>query len=146
MATPDARRRLWGLRRTMMRSTATWTAAGSLVVLPVAHFGVDRQLATSIALGALVALANFLLLAGSTAQAIDRAAAPTGETPRIGFATLARAPLVLLALLGILWYMPARPEGLAIGVLIVLISAVAAAVRAKRAIPPSTHEHPNGFD
>ena len=143
----EARTRLWERRKHMIRVTAYGTGAISCLLLPVVHYGVDPTLAVSIALGALVGLANFLLLAGSTAHAIDRAAAPSGSTPGIGGATLLRIPLVLLALLGVLWYMPARPEGLAIGVLIVLISAVAAALRAKRAFSRDRTKTPNdAFD
>lgn len=60
-------------------------------------------------------------------------AAPSGGA---ALKLLAKLPLVALALTLILWYMPARPEGVAIGVLNGLLAAIYAAIRQKQA-PPS---------
>ena len=49
-----------------------------------------------------------------------------------------RLVAVSLAMVLILWYMPARPEGIALGVGASLLAAVLAALKAQRAGPPST--------
>lgn len=158
----------------LTRTTLVLSGAATAVICAcVLVFG-DPRLALTIALGAVIAAANFLLLARGVARAIDRAAAgqqgreadeggdrevsgssepgkanpidlagsdATHEPSRVvvleardalqsGF----RLALLLLAMLWILWYMPARPEGLAVGVLIVLVAATIAGLRHNRAI------------
>ncbi len=143
-------------RAELVRSTLVYAGAGTaLSCALVLAFG-DPRLALAIALGAVIAAANFLLLARGIAHAIDRTldepeadpASPSdnAEVERSDPAhkTPARAPeglrsglrlaLLLLAMLGILWYMPARPEGLAVGVLLVLLAATIAGYRHNRAI------------
>lgn len=50
-----------------------------------------------------------------------------------GWQLMAKLPLVALALTIILWYMPARPEGVALGVLNGLLAAVYAGIRHQKA-------------
>jgi hypothetical protein len=50
--------------------------------------------------------------------------------------SLLKWPLVGLALAGILWYMPARPEGVALGVVLSLAAAVLAALFEPRSAAP----------
>ena len=52
-----------------------------------------------------------------------------------GWLLMAKLPLVALALTFILWYMPARPEGVAIGVLNGLLAAVYAGFRHQKTSP-----------
>jgi lysylphosphatidylglycerol synthetase-like protein (DUF2156 family) len=144
-ATSLARARL--VRETLVLAGATT----SVTCAAVALLG-DPGLAITIALGAVIAGANFLLLARGIARAIDRASQdPGGQTANVGagesdrpheaarptengLQSGLRLALLLLAMLGILWYMPARPEGLAVGVLIVLVAATIAGFRHNRAI------------
>lgn len=135
----------------------TLTLAGLITIVACAGIGLlgDPDLALTIALGAVIAAANFLLLAHGIARAIDRAGEGSSgheggsdpaheldrEASRVvaaraqdGLRSRFRLALLLLAMLGILWYMPARPEGLAVGVLIVLLAATIAGQRHNRAI------------
>jgi lysylphosphatidylglycerol synthetase-like protein (DUF2156 family) len=139
-------------RAGLVRETLMIAGAAAGVACAVVGLLADPRLALTIALGAVIAGANFLLLARGIARAIDRASedpggqpanvgagesdrphepAPTSEN---GLRSGLRLALLLLAMLGILWYMPARPEGLAVGVLIVLVAATIAGFRHNRAI------------
>jgi hypothetical protein len=140
------------VRAMLVRETLVFAGLGTSVGCALAVLLGDLRLALAIALGAAIAAANFLLLARGISRAIDRiledqvgqpanaepvasdraheAAPASPKPPRSGL----RLALLLLAMLGILWYMPARPEGLAVGVFIVLLAATIAGLRRNRAI------------
>jgi hypothetical protein len=122
----------------LIRSIIRWT-----VGLTVAVSGIvlvwDASFSLGIALGALIGGANIVLLGKAISRAFSRAAESTDDESEVEAPTVARKlpgllrmPLLVLALAGILWYMPARPEGLATGITIVLVAAVIAGFRAKR--------------
>jgi lysylphosphatidylglycerol synthetase-like protein (DUF2156 family) len=141
-----------GGRALLVRETLIFAGLVTSVSCALVGLLADPRLAITIALGAVIAGANFLLLARGIARAIDRASEePGGQTAIVGAGESDRphepAPtsenglrsgfrlaLLLLAMVGILWYMPARPEGLAVGVLIVLVAATVAGFRHNRAI------------
>jgi len=90
----------------------------------------DPQIGLGIALGALVGLLNIALLARALTAVLSdprrhRPARPGGRA--LPGLLLLKWPLVLVALAGILWYMPARPEGVAAGVILSLVAAAIAA-------------------
>lgn len=121
----------------LLRPLLTWTIGLALPAIGVA-LSWDRELALGIALGALVGGASIRQLAQAISHGLSRAAdspsAPVDTDRRHslrGLSLAVRGPVVLLVLAGILWYMPARPEGLAAGVAIALLAAVIAASRAR---------------
>ncbi len=129
------------------RETLILASVGTAVCALVSLFS-DPRLAVTILAGAVIAGTNLLLLARWIARAIARAveasntrvggdetdthelASNRPERPGSGL----RLALLLLAMLGVLWYMPARPEGMAVGVLIVLVAATIAGFRHNQAI------------
>ena len=54
------------------------------------------------------------------------------EAPELRRGNLIRLPLLALAMVFILWYMPARPEGFLLGLVLSLLAAVGAAIQASR--------------
>ncbi len=98
-------------------------------------------MALGVAAGALVGLANVWLIS-STMTNLLRNANALRDPGRKRWAVLgplvAKWPVVLLALFGVLWYLPARPEGVALGVAISLAAASIAAIQqGKPSAPPS---------
>ena len=159
--------------------TARWTAglaAGGALLASVLW---DWRVGLGVALGALLAHVNLMLIARTLSEALGRAAASSNpaegadaqgsgpgaaadsgdapttapnddgppspsetasrESARVRALGLLRLPFVVLALVLILWYMPARPEGVALGVTLSLAAAVLAALRAEnqRSAPPA---------
>ena len=74
----------------------------------------DPRLAAGLALGALLMYAN-LTMATRTLKRTFRGTGSVPQSPSAALAWATRWPLLALALVGILWYMPARPEGIALG-------------------------------
>lgn len=154
--------------------TARWTAALAAGGAGLAALLWDWRVGLGIALGALLAHVNLMLIARTLSEALGRAAGSSaaaeateapisggsraddasgreGDVPpsahddpppsasdtakregaRVRALGLLRLPFVVLALVLILWYMPARPEGVALGVTLSLAAAVLAALRAE---------------
>lgn len=149
-------------RAAMQRETVSLTGVITSVCCALLGFFGNLWLALSVALGALLMLANFLLLARALthllARALEPTSAPEGQErddpeasaassdgdqpkpPHEAAPPLPKTPagplrlaILVLATTMILWYMPARPEGLAVGILIVLLAATIAGVRQNRA-------------
>ena len=103
-----------------------WTLALSAVFGAISWFMWGSNMALGLALGALVGLANLWLLQRAVGQVLQ---SPEEHRPAAGSkwalpaALLLKWPFLLLALGLILWYMPARPEGVAAGVLLSLLAA-----------------------
>ncbi len=124
----------------LLRRAALWTAAlvaiAGAISLPL--FG--REMSLGIALGALVGWVNLWLLSRATRimlrdpQQYRPAGARTWVLPGV---LLLKWPFILLALALILWYMPARPEGVAVGALLALVGASLGALRANREPSPA---------
>ncbi len=112
------------------------------IVLGVVTTGISWLLAwPEVALGIALGTPVAALWIRSTASSVHRMVhdprlRESGAAPKGGehWKLVAKLPLVALALTLILWYMPARPEGLAIGVLNGLLAAIYAAIRQNR--PP----------
>jgi len=119
----------------LLRRTAGWTLGLVLVLGTISHLLFGREMSLGIALGALVGLANLWLLARalSTVLRSPQEYRPVGgRTWVLPGVLLLKWPFLLLALAGILWYMPARPEGVALGALLALVGASIAAIRGNR--------------
>jgi len=110
---------------------------GCLVLVCVGIFvclvGGFFEWAVGIALGALIFAANLVLFARDlirVQERVEEEVLDDDSQPAVGFKGTKsglRLILVALALAIILWYMPARPEGIVIGVCLVLVAAAIAA-------------------
>jgi drug/metabolite transporter (DMT)-like permease len=121
--------------------TALLVAIACAAAIPL--FG--RPMGLGIALGALVGWVNLWLLARALRAMLrdPQQHRPTGQrTWILPGVLLLKWPFILLALAFILWYMPARPEGVALGALLALVGASIAALRGNSAPSsptPTTH-------
>ena len=122
----------------LMRRTANWTLVLTAIWAVITGIVWGGAMALGVVLGAVLGLVNFWLLGRTVAGLV--AAASTGESshrrswvPPI--ALILKWPL-LLAMVGfVLWFTPARGEGLALGALITLAS-VSIAAMTQRGTPP----------
>jgi hypothetical protein len=111
-------------QHSFLRRATMMTAGLTGLVGAIAHWFVGWPMSLGIALGALIGVANLAVLARALSGVVDRAeehAPRPGQRYVLPGVLLLKWPVLLLALAGILWYMPARPEGVAIGVLLSLI-------------------------
>lgn len=126
----------------LVRGTIRWTSGLAGIACVLALFlGDDLAFVWSIALGALVTSVNFVLLTITLARSLGaRDLVLEDGTPsrRIRFGVALRWPLFLVALVLILWYMPARPQGVVLGVVIGLAAAALAAFKTIKSPPSST--------
>jgi hypothetical protein len=120
-----------------LRRTAIWSAALVVVWSLILGPWLGWPMVVGLAAGALVGLLNLWLGARALALLIPRLSRGNTKDNRTALTLLLlmKWPLVLLALLGILWYLPARPEGVALGVAISLAAASIAWLRRPTAAP-----------
>ena len=124
--------------------TLTLAVAASLLTLALA----GHEQALSVLLGAAIGLYNLLSLARAGFQVLLAAEAePDATAARTSrFAPLLAAlrwPATALATAAVLWYMPGRPEGLVVGVLVALAGFTAAALQSARDL---NHANPGPDD
>lgn len=131
----------WGRRIGLW--TLTLAAAAALLALVLA----DADQALSVLLGAGIGLMNLQSLARAAFRMLlaaeaepDATAARTARFAPL-LATL-RWPATALATAAVLWYMPGRPEGLVVGVLVALAGFTAAALQSVRELQDSTPADP----
>lgn len=122
----------------LMRRTASWTLALTAIWALITGLVWGGAMALGVILGAVLGLVNFWLL-GRTVSGLVGAAQAGESSHRRSWvppiALLLKWPL-LLAMVGfVLWFTPARGEGLALGALITLASITIAAMT-KRPAPP----------
>lgn len=125
----------------LLRSTAGWMVVLVAIAGAISHWLFGLEMSLGVALGALVGFANLLLLARALGTVLrdPEQYRPTGaRTWVLPGVILLKWPFILLALAMILWYMPARPEGVALGALLALAAASIAAIRAKQGSNVST--------
>ncbi|MEM9454099.1 MAG: ATP synthase subunit I [Myxococcota bacterium] len=119
----------------LLRHAGLWTTGMVAIAGAISLLLVGPEMSLGIALGALVGWVNLWLLARAVRvmlrdpQQYRPAGRRTWVLPGV---LLLKWPFVLLALAFILWYMPARPEGVALGALLALVGASIAALRANR--------------
>ncbi len=115
----------------LLRRMALWTAALGLGVAGLLGLWQGFGMALGIVLGAALGYANVWMAAqalrGIVASPHEHRPAP-GSKWALPAGLLVKWPLILLALFVILWYSPARPEGVALGVVIALAAASFAAL------------------
>ena len=119
----------------LLRRAALWTLAMVVIAGAISLPLSGHEMSLGIALGALVGWVNLWLLARALRTMLrdPRQYRPTGSrTWVLPGVLLLKWPFILLALALILWYMPARPEGVALGALLALVGASIAALRANR--------------
>lgn len=122
----------------LLRRAAVWTAAMVAIACAISLPLFGHEMSLGIALGALVGWVNLWLLARALKAMLrdPQQYRPTGaRTWVLPGVLLLKWPFILLALAFILWYMPARPEGVALGALLALVGASIAAVATKKASP-----------
>jgi hypothetical protein len=123
----------------LLRRIAGWTAVLAAIWAAIVYGLSGWPMALGVALGALVGLANIWLIASTMTTLLQNANELRAAAGRKRWALLgplvAKWPLVLLALFGILWYLPARPEGVALGVAISLAAASIASIRPQQRKP-----------
>lgn len=125
----------------LLRRAGLWTiglvAIAGAISLPM----VGPEMSLGIALGALVGWVNLWLLARALRVMLRDPSQyrPAGRRRWVlPGVLLLKWPFLLLALAFILWYMPARPEGVALGALLALVAASIAALRANRGDAPTS--------
>ncbi|TPV96651.1 MAG: hypothetical protein B7733_03865 [Myxococcales bacterium FL481] len=119
--------RLDAKARAFLRRNRRWHAGTTAIAAAAAWFSGHPELAWSLAVGALLMYANLAMTTRALLRTF-RTATESSQSPAGALSWTTRWPLVALALVGILWYMPARPEGIALGVAISLLSSVLAAL------------------
>jgi len=124
----------------LVRRVAWWTVVLAGIWCAIVWAWSGWPMALGVAAGALVGLANVWLIA-STMTTLLRNANELRAPGRRRWALLgplvAKWPLILLALFGVLWYLPARPEGVALGVAISLAAASIAAIQRNKPSGPA---------
>jgi ABC-type antimicrobial peptide transport system permease subunit len=113
-----------------------WTLGLVLAAGAISQLIWGHEMSLGVALGALVGIANIWLLAKALGTVLSNAQEyrpSAGQTWVLPGVILLKWPFILLALAIILWYMPARPEGVAVGALLALVGASIAAISANRA-------------
>ncbi|MCA9652602.1 MAG: hypothetical protein KC501_21980 [Myxococcales bacterium] len=119
----------------LLRRAAAWTTGLVVIAGAISHAMLGLEMSMGIALGALLGFVNLWLLAKALGKVLRNpeqyrpGAAQTWVLPGV---ILLKWPFILLALGVILWYMPARPEGVAVGALLALVGASIAAIRGNR--------------
>lgn len=126
----------------LLRRIGTWTFALAAVWAAGLGLWLGGAMALGIAVGATLGYANLYFAARALRAIVSN---PREHRPAPGTkwslpaGLLLKWPLILLALGAILWYMPARPEGVALGVAISLAAAsIAALQRSKPSGSPSS--------
>jgi hypothetical protein len=123
---------------TLVRRIAWWTVVLAGIWAAIVYAMSGWPMALGVALGALLGLANLWLLSraisGALANAREHRPSP-GQKWALPGVFLLKWPFLLLALGLILWYLPARPEGVGIGIGLSLLAAALAATRGSKAAP-----------
>lgn len=124
---PDHDDALVGKANAFLRGNARWHVVLTGIASTLTWASGHVELAWSLALGALLMYAN-LTMATRTLLRAFRTTTNVPQSPAAALAWATRWPLLALALVGILWYMPARPEGIALGIALSLLSSVLTAL------------------
>ena len=145
----DLRARAEQISRVSGRWTILFASAAGIIT----QLYWDWRMSLGVALGALIGHLHFSLLARAVANLLTPRGGQQGtETdalrgvqadglpeeagdPAGGAKWTFRVVLLALALVGILWYMPARPEGVALGLVLALLAAVIGGISTERHRP-----------
>lgn len=126
-----------------VRRIGLWTLTLAVPTALVALALAGHEQALSVLLGVAIGLFNFQSLARAAVRILlaaeaqpELTAASTGRFAPL--LAMLRWPATALATAAVLWYMPGRPEGLVVGVLVALVGFTAAALHSAGEISPST--------
>ena len=122
--------------RPFLPRAIAWSGMIALAVTLLGFFVSGSEMALGVAAGAALGVTNLWLLSKAISSMLENAAEhrpAAGRKWALPGVFLLKWPFLLLALAGILWYMPARPEGVAIGFGISLLGAAIAATRTPKA-------------
>jgi hypothetical protein len=125
-------------RRPFLPGAVAWSGAIATAVSVLGFVVSGGPMALGIAMGTLLGVTNLWLLSRAVdamVQQADQHRPAPGRKWALPGVFLLKWPFLLLALAGILWYMPARPEGVAIGFGISLLGAAIAATRNSKTRP-----------
>lgn len=120
-----------------------WTLTLAVLVALLTLALAGHAQALSVLLGAAIGLFNFQSLARAAVRILlaaeaepDATAASTSHFAPL--LAMLRWPATALATAAVLWYMPGRPEGLVLGVLVALVGFTAAALHSAGELTRST--------
>lgn len=119
----------------LLRRAAAWTTGLVVIAGTISHVLAGLDMSMGVALGALLGWVNLWLLAKALSTVLrnpEQYRPGSNRTWVLPGVILLKWPFILLALGLILWYMPARPEGVALGALLALVGASIAAIRGNR--------------
>ncbi len=122
-------------RAMLLRHAGLWTLGLTTLSGAISQPLFGHEMSLGIALGALLGWVNLWVLSRTLRAVLS---SPEEHRPArqqkwvLPGVFLLKWPFLLLALAGILWYMPARPEGVAFGALLSLVGASIAALRSGR--------------
>lgn len=119
----------------LVRRATAWTVGLAVIAGAISAVMFGSEMSLGIALGALLGLANFWMLARALRTVLgnpEQYRPGSKQTWVLPGVILLKWPFILLALGLILWYMPARPEGVAVGALLTLVGASIASIRGNR--------------
>ncbi len=134
-----------------VRRIGLWTLTLAVVTALATLGFAGHDQALSVLLGAAIGLLNFQSLARAAVRMLLAAQAEPDATAAAEgrFAPLLamlRWPATALATAAVLWYMPGRPEGMVLGVLVALVGFTAAALQSAGEISRSTPDDPDDPD
>jgi len=125
------------------RRIGLWTLTLAVLVALLTLALAGHAQALSVLLGAAIGLFNFQSLARAAVRILlaaeaepDATAASTSHFAPL--LAMLRWPATALATAAVLWYMPGRPEGLVLGVLVALVGFTAAALHSAGELTRST--------
>ncbi len=126
----------------LLRRIGTWTLTLTAIWAAGMGLWLGFPMALGVVLGASIGYANMYFAARTLRTIVANPRdhrPPAGKTWSLPAGLLLKWPLILLALAAVLWYMPARPEGVALGVAISLAAASLAALQRSKpsGSPPS---------
>jgi hypothetical protein len=121
--------------RPVMRRAALWTAALGVIWAVIAWLLWDRMMALGVLAGAVIGGLNFWLLGRALSQVVSDPERYRDTKSRIPKPLLLKWPLILGLFAIALWWLPLRPEGVAMGALISLMSLTLAGWLESQAAP-----------
>ncbi len=122
--------------RPVMRHAAAWTVALGLLWAAIAGLLWDASMALGVLTGAAIGGLNFWLLGRALGQVMADPERFRNAKRKLPRPLLLKWPLILGMLALAVWWLPVRPEGIAMGALISLVSLMIAGLRERSAAEP----------
>jgi membrane protein YqaA with SNARE-associated domain len=122
--------------RPVMRRAAAWTVALGLLWAAIAGLLWDQAMALGVVAGAAIGGLNFWLLGRALGQMMADPEQFRNAKRKIPRPLMLKWPLIFALLAIAVWWLPVRPEGIAMGALISLVSLTIAGLRERSAGEP----------